>query len=63
MTVEKYTLSHLAWKHIMRNVQVRQDGLCRHCRKEITLNDCVVCRRSSKPAYYHFECAEILNIV
>lgn len=63
MTVTTYTLEHFAWNHIMRNIQVRQEGLCRHCGKEIRSVDSVVCKRSSKPAYYHFECAENLNIV
>jgi hypothetical protein len=63
MTTETYTSQDFAWSHIMRNIDIRQDGLCRQCGKPITLKDSVVARRSTKPRYYHLECAEILNII
>ena len=63
MPVETYTMQDLGWVAIMRNAKARQAGLCHQCRKEITNKDFIVCRRTSKAVYYHFECAELLNIV
>ncbi len=47
---------------IFASIQKKQNGKCRHCKNNITLEDIVVSNRNGR-GYYHKYCAEKLHIV
>jgi len=49
-------------KRIFSVIQQKQNGKCRHCRKNITLSDTMVSNGNGR-GYYHKLCAEMLHIL
>ena len=43
-------------------IQQKQNGKCRHCKRNITLSDTVVSNGKGR-GYYHKSCAEKLHII
>ncbi|HYY65506.1 MAG TPA: hypothetical protein VE622_00055 [Nitrososphaeraceae archaeon] len=54
----------LGYSRVLFMIKVKQNGLCRFCRKKIDNTDIIVIKGShQKRKYYHKECAERLNIL
>ena len=62
-TVKVRSRRDRVWSQIMRNVKNRQDGVCRLCEKEITIDDSIVSKQNCKTVYYHKHCAERINLL
>lgn len=52
----------LTSNRILSNIQRKQNGNCRYCKRKFNPTDIVVSNRNGK-TYYHKFCAEKLNII
>ena len=55
--------SKVALTRVRSAVKIKQSGLCRQCRQEITDHDKIVSRGRGNKYYYHLNCAKRLHII
>jgi len=61
--LKSYSIDDSEWGHVMHSIKGRQQGLCWHCRKEITDEDHIISKAEAKTKYYHKECAEFVHLI
>jgi len=49
--------------YIFEMIKIKQQGLCKHCKQQITEHDDIVSRGHNPRYYYHKNCAQKLRIV